>query len=102
MVLTIGSHPGDEINCMKALTLAKGEVISIYAVRSIQIEVLKGQVWLTAENDTRDFFPKGGQTVSVIKTRLMVIEAMESTDLLLVATPRRKVPLSGPIRPAQL
>lgn len=77
------------MNCMKALTLAKGELISIFAVRSMQIEVLKGRVWLTAENDTRDFFPTGGQTVSVIKTRLMVIEAMESTDLLIIAAPRK-------------
>lgn len=72
---------------VETVSLASGELISIRDSRALAITVVKGRVWITAENDTRDAFPTAGQTVAVPVGQLAVVEAVEDAQVRVEVAP---------------
>ena len=66
---------------MKLLkTLRKGQVIS-YSTEQAATYLIAGSLWITVEGDSNDYIADNGEKFSTVPHRLIVIEALEDTEL---------------------
>jgi len=59
----------------KVWDLAKGELVKLDGARGTTLRVTRGAIWLTQERDTRDIVLTAGDTFTVDREGVTVIEA---------------------------
>lgn len=68
---------------VEQMGLAGGELISVRDARAIELIVTRGRAWVTLEGDSRDFFPRGGQSMAIPAGRRAVVEALGDAEVAL-------------------
>jgi len=61
---------------MNALRLKQDGVLRIEKAAGVVVEVSRGEVWLTQENDPRDYFLRAGDWLRIDRPETVVISAM--------------------------
>lgn len=61
-------------------TLKKGQLLTFE--NQIDAIVISGEIWVTLENDQKDYVLKAGEHISFDHHGKIVIESLEKTDLL--------------------
>lgn len=65
--------------------LRRGATLRIRDGEGHRIAVLSGLVWITQEGDPRDVFIASGQTFTIDRPGLILVDAMNDTDLIVFA-----------------
>jgi hypothetical protein len=70
--------------------LEKGEVLTLFDSQEVRaVLVLDGRVWLTRQDDPRDYCLDKGSRLACDAHRVLVIEALEGASLAVVLTDRQ-------------
>jgi len=65
--------------------LNKGEVLTLFGAARVEaVWVKSGRVWLTREDDPRDYCLTAGKRLPLAAARLVVVEALEDAALAVV------------------
>lgn len=65
--------------------LRQGATLRIHEGEGRSIAVFNGLVWITQEGDPRDAFIASGQTFTIDRPGLVLVDAMNDTDLIVLA-----------------
>lgn len=65
--------------------LRQGATLRIHEGEGHSIAVFDGLVWITQEGDPRDVFIASGQTFTIDRPGLVLVDAMNDTDLIVLA-----------------
>jgi hypothetical protein len=65
--------------------LRRGAMLRIRDGEGRSIAVFGGLVWITQEGDPRDVFIAGGETFTIDRPGLVLVDAMDDTDLIVLA-----------------
>lgn len=90
------------------LTLARGKPIRVRGGAGSTLKVLQGSVWVTEENNPRDFVLQPGQRLRLAGSGLAIIEAFSDAALAVFGLPTAAsdplppLPLTDPRREAFL
>lgn len=72
-------------NLHYALTqLRKGAMLSLRDAQRSSVVVFRGSVWITQDGDPRDAFINAGETFTIDRRGLVLVEALEDTSLLVL------------------
>lgn len=71
------------------IELRKGQVISVYEAKGLEIRVTRGTLWITHEDDDRDCVLKAGDHHFIASTGQTVVSALNN-DAALIATRRQR------------
>ena len=69
----------------KAWDLAQGELVRLDGARGTTIRVTRGMLWITLEDDVRDVVLAAGDTFTVDRDGLTLVEAQERTTVCVIA-----------------
>ena len=69
----------------KVWDLAPGELVHLDGARGTALRVTRGTVWITLENDVRDIVLGAGDTFTVDRDGLTLVEAQEHTAVCVMA-----------------
>lgn len=73
--------------------LPQGATLRIVNGAERVVAVFQGQVWITQDNDPRDFFLGAGESLALDQPGLTVVQAFEDTQLMLLdAEPQAELP----------
>jgi len=75
--------------------LTAGSVLRVQDGEGRAIVVFEGQVWITLENDPRDIVLAAGESFSVDRPGLTLVQACRDSKLILVEAGPRTTPLSA-------
>jgi hypothetical protein len=70
------------------ITLQPGEMLWVCDGLGSAVVVFRGQLWLTQDDDLRDIFIGTGESFTLDAAAPALLQATETTQLTLVATPR--------------
>lgn len=72
----------------QVIDLAKGKIWNISAARTGQtVSCLEGEVWLTQENDCKDYFLTAGETMMITKSGQVIVQALRDSAVAGAARP---------------
>lgn len=69
------------IRTVERISLDGGELFSVRDTRPLEVTMARGRAWVTVEDDSRDFFPGAGQTISIPAGRRAVVEALGDAEV---------------------
>ena len=72
------------------LTLARGKALVVREGAGSTLQVLQGSVWVTEENNPRDFVLQPGQRLRLAGSGLAIIEAFSDAALVLSTSVTRR------------
>ena len=75
--------------------LTAGSVLQVRDGQGRAIVVFEGQVWITQENDPRDVVLAAGESFSIDRPGLTLVQALRDSKLILVQAEPRPAPLSA-------
>ncbi|MEP7183732.1 MAG: DUF2917 domain-containing protein [Betaproteobacteria bacterium] len=88
----------------KVWDLASGELIKLDGARGTTLRVTRGTLWLTFEHDTRDIVLDAGDTFTIDRGGLTLVEAQRDATVCVLAhyidevlLPRRRPSLAGTV-----
>jgi hypothetical protein len=67
--------------------LGSGEILKIHDGRGRTLAVFKGLVWVTQDGDPRDAFIAKGETFTLDRPGLAIVEALSDTRLAVIEAP---------------
>jgi len=70
--------------------LTAGSMLRVYNGEGRAIVVFEGDVWITQHDDQRDFVLSGGESFSIDRPGLTLVEALRDSKLLLVDARSRR------------
>ena len=76
------------MNCngyTKVWDLASGELVRLDGARGTTLRVTRGVLWITLENDLRDVILTPGDTFTIDREGLSLIEAQDATTVCVLA-----------------
>ncbi len=65
--------------------LRRGATLRIHDGEGRSVAVFNDHVWITQEGDPRDVFVASGQTFTIDRPGLVLVDAMNDTDLIVLA-----------------
>ena len=71
--------------CEKVWDLGQGELVQLDGARGTALRVARGMLWITLENDLRDVVLAPGDTFTVDRDGLTLIEAQELSTVCVTA-----------------
>ena len=74
----------------KVWDLSAGELVRLDGARGTTLRVTRGNLWITLENDTRDIVLAAGDSYTIDRGGLTLIEAQEITAVCAMRTTSRK------------
>lgn len=69
----------------KVWNLASGELVRLDGARGTTLRVTRGTLWITLENDTRDIVLTGGDSYTIDRGGLTLIEAQDAAAVCVMA-----------------
>lgn len=63
------------------LSIPSGQAVSGTAVRAETLRIQRGQVWITVEGISQDYFLHAGDTFTAVPGRLIVLEANQDASI---------------------
>ncbi len=74
----------------KVWNLAPGELVRLDGARGTTLRVTRGTLWITLENDTRDIVLTAGDSYTIDRGGLTLIEAQDAATVCVLGAPRRR------------
>ena len=79
----------------KVWDLASGELVRLDGARGTTLRVTRGTLWLTQERDTRDIVLAAGDSYTIDRGGLTLVEAQEGTTVCVMARHVSEVHVRG-------
>jgi hypothetical protein len=75
-----------------AMTLGQGNLLRITDGRGLLVQVTRGELWITEENEHRDIVLRGGESFRLERDGVALIYALTPCELTMSAAPSREQP----------